>query len=259
MSFGEIDHFATMVAGCESINSGQPLTPDGKYAYAVLKLHATDMNAVAGQEGFLESIKNGANNVKEWIKKLINAILDFVFKGRKKVKEKDAEVDSQKPTLSAGTIQLQEKVAKIQSANKERSEKLSKAGLEYTSVIEKLLLETKECNEKAKEGFAEANLSNPPLMTRTIVELEQALKISRNGEILPTSTALSKAALASFDELDMLTTTLKKLVLQTDRIESPKILGDVSNKFTSLSDKISKLYYKLSDKMMQIHDNTRVV
>ena len=86
MSFGEVEHFATMLAGCESISNGNTTNTDAKYALSVLKLHANDAGLYAGQEGFLDSIKRGANNVKEWILKLIQAIRNW-FKGSKKEKE----------------------------------------------------------------------------------------------------------------------------------------------------------------------------
>lgn len=78
MSFGEVEHFGTMLSGCESINSGNALTADGQYAFAVLKVHANDAGLYAGNEGFLDAIKRGANNVYEWIKKMIRAIRDWI-------------------------------------------------------------------------------------------------------------------------------------------------------------------------------------
>lgn len=77
MSFGEVEHFSTMLAGCESINSGNALTPDGHYAFAVLKVHAQDEGLIAGQEGFLDSIKKGAQKTGEFFIKLFKAIRDW--------------------------------------------------------------------------------------------------------------------------------------------------------------------------------------
>lgn len=83
----EIDHYARIIMGCESINSvfanGGKLTEDGRYAQAVLKLHVEDAGDIAGTESFLDSFKKGAENVKEWIVKLVKAIRDFVT-GKKK-------------------------------------------------------------------------------------------------------------------------------------------------------------------------------
>lgn len=77
MSISDVEHFAIVLSGCESINHGDYKAPDSTYAQAVLKLHAQDAGFVAGQEGFLDSIKKGASNVKEWVLKLIKAITDW--------------------------------------------------------------------------------------------------------------------------------------------------------------------------------------
>lgn len=74
MSFSDVEHFATMVAGCEAINTGDRSSGDARYAFAVLKLHAVDFGAHAGQEGFLEGVKKGAANTLEMVKKLFEAI-----------------------------------------------------------------------------------------------------------------------------------------------------------------------------------------
>lgn len=94
MCFGEVDHFATMVAGCENISSGNILTLDGKYATAVLKLHAQPNNSIVhGNEGFIDTVKRGANSIKEWFLSLLKAIGNFLkeITGRnKRQREEDA-------------------------------------------------------------------------------------------------------------------------------------------------------------------------
>lgn len=74
MSYSDIDHFSSMVTGCESINQGMYRAPEARYASGVLRLHAQDLGVVAGQEGFLDSIKRGAQNVVKWVKQLMTAI-----------------------------------------------------------------------------------------------------------------------------------------------------------------------------------------
>lgn len=115
MSFGEIDHFATMLSGCESINAGGPLTSDGRYALEVLKLHANDAGYYAGQEGFLDVIRGAASNIKEWILSLIRAIRNW-FRSRKKptpaeLKEIEAASEFIKAQLHPDT-QLAEQLGK---------------------------------------------------------------------------------------------------------------------------------------------------
>lgn len=102
----DIEHYARIVSGCESINirlaGGSKLTEDGRYAQSVLCLHANDAGLYAGQEGFFEKVKEGAKNIKDWIMKLIKAIRDW-FKGSqvqnvdkmdKALKEVEAEVQN---------------------------------------------------------------------------------------------------------------------------------------------------------------------
>jgi hypothetical protein len=74
MSFSEVEHFSTILSGCESINAGGELTPNGHYASSVLKLHAQDEGLVAGQEGFTDAVKKGAKKTGEFVKKLFEAI-----------------------------------------------------------------------------------------------------------------------------------------------------------------------------------------
>lgn len=88
----DVQHFATIISGCESLQDrltyGTELSYEGAYAGAVMKLHAQDAGFVAGTEGFLDSIKRGATNVYEWIKKLIASIRDW-FRGSKVEQEVD--------------------------------------------------------------------------------------------------------------------------------------------------------------------------
>lgn len=91
MSGSFIEHYTTMVSGCESINGGDYNTPDAKYAFTVLQLHANDVGLYAGQEGFIDEVKKGAKSLGKWILQLINDILDgimFYFGGRNAVKAK---------------------------------------------------------------------------------------------------------------------------------------------------------------------------
>lgn len=81
MSYSDVEHYASMVSGCESLISGNVKSPNAVYALAVLQLHANDAGLYTGQEGFMDSVKAGAKNVKEWIKKLIQAIRDY-FKSK---------------------------------------------------------------------------------------------------------------------------------------------------------------------------------
>lgn len=95
MSFSDVEHFAEIISGCESINSGNHTAPEARYAFAVLKLHAQDnpdFHAHAGQEGFLDSVKAGAKATGEFIKKLFEAIKKWFASTFKSTKSKLASM-----------------------------------------------------------------------------------------------------------------------------------------------------------------------
>lgn len=77
MDLYDVEHYSTMLSGCESINKGDYKSDAAMYATAVLKLHANDAGLYAGQEGFLDAIKAGAKKTKEWLEKLLTAIKKF--------------------------------------------------------------------------------------------------------------------------------------------------------------------------------------
>lgn len=88
MNFNDVEHYATMLAGCESINTGNYKAEDAVYATTVLKMHANDAGLFAGQEGFLDAIKSGAKKTKDWIAALIKSITDWLSN-----KYRDAKVN----------------------------------------------------------------------------------------------------------------------------------------------------------------------
>lgn len=79
----EMDHFVTMVHGCENINThlktGCGLSYEGEYAFTVLKLHANDAGVYSGQEGFMDTIKQSAKNAKDFIELVIKTIIDAML------------------------------------------------------------------------------------------------------------------------------------------------------------------------------------
>jgi prophage DNA circulation protein len=80
MSFSDVEHYATMFSGCEAIGKRDYKHPDAVYASAVLQVHANDLGQYAGQEGFLDSVKKGAGNTKEFLAKMYAAIKEWFVK-----------------------------------------------------------------------------------------------------------------------------------------------------------------------------------
>lgn len=121
MNYSDIDHFSSMISGCESLIAGKH-TPDSVYAFTVLKLHAQDAGYVAGQEGFLDNVKKGAKNTKDWILKLLKAIRDFFFgSNRNKIKKLAADTEVAAKIIEKDTIKaiVPDSVPEIVKINKE--------------------------------------------------------------------------------------------------------------------------------------------
>lgn len=82
MELHDIEHFSRMVAGCESVSEhldcNVGMSEEGRYTYAVLQLHAQDEGLVEGTEGFMDSIKKGAQSAAKWIRAIIQAIKDYI-------------------------------------------------------------------------------------------------------------------------------------------------------------------------------------
>ena len=82
----DVVHYGRIISGLESvhehINYNAGIDTDGKYALAVLELHAGDEGEREGTEGFMDSVKRGASNLYEWIKKLIASIKNFIMGNR---------------------------------------------------------------------------------------------------------------------------------------------------------------------------------
>ena len=80
VNIDNLEHVFATLTGFESISNGDLESPDSVYAKTVLKLNGVDFKHRAGTEGFMSSVKAGAQKVYEMIKNFIKAIRDF-FKG----------------------------------------------------------------------------------------------------------------------------------------------------------------------------------
>lgn len=116
MSYSDIEHYSTMITGCESITHGNHKSPDGRYALTVLQLHAGDAGLYAGQEGFLDHIKKGAKTLKKWFLEFLKAIggfIDHLTGQNKRIKELEQEIERKKKEAKADKEQadaLEEKL-----------------------------------------------------------------------------------------------------------------------------------------------------
>lgn len=88
VDINDIGHAVRIMSGFESYMDNVD-TSDRVYAKTCLRLNGVDLNAVAGNEGFMESIKAGGKKMVEMIMNLLRQIRDtfFGFLGSKKDKE----------------------------------------------------------------------------------------------------------------------------------------------------------------------------
>ncbi len=80
VNIDNLEHVLSTLNGFESLSSGDLESPDSVYTKTVLKLNGVDFKHRAGTEGFMSSVKAGAQKVYEMIKNFIKAIRDF-FRG----------------------------------------------------------------------------------------------------------------------------------------------------------------------------------
>lgn len=163
MSFSDIEHFATVLSGCESINTGDRSSDDARYAFAVLKLHATDFSAHAGQEGFLDQVKKTAGNTKEWLIKLIKSIREFFF-GNNTSKFKKAKSETEAVVKDIEKIDSHPEAVigkSVPELIKNNAELAGKSGWpELSAVYNKLTPdEKKDAEDKLQKALAEDKLN----------------------------------------------------------------------------------------------------
>lgn len=74
-----MDHAINMINGFEALSLRDFDNLDAHYANTVLKLNDCDLNAIAGQEGFLSALKAGGKKLIEMIWNLLKKVKEFFF------------------------------------------------------------------------------------------------------------------------------------------------------------------------------------
>jgi predicted S18 family serine protease len=255
MSYSDIEHFSNMISGCENINAGDYKSGNSVYVLSVLKLHANDAGIYAGQEGFLDVVKKGTSNIKEWITKLINAILDFVIKGRKQLREAEEYSAKLQKEAEESERQINNEFANYKQISDTRNHRLSIEGSIFSEDIEKMINFILDYNSKIMDELEKAGVENLPNLTKTINSLQKALRISKEGDISKTLSSLRDASVDTFGDLEIITKILKSLSIDSPNTgKSAKILSGVSEKYASLSIKIGNLADKISEHKASIWD-----
>lgn len=257
MSCSDIEHFATIISGCESLTSGDLDNSNARYAFSVLKLHAQDEGFIAGKEGFADAVKKGAQALSKWIKALINAILDFCISGRKEARLAQAEserkerefVEKQKlesERLRKDLKHSEERVKKLEAdfeaKIKRRDERLASEAVKYTSKLEEALELVKSNNSAVIKEFEENNISNPPELTKCVRAIEKAIILSKKGDMTRTLAATYDIGIELYNDLDTIKEHLTKLLSKGDEVaKEAKLLSSLSDKYFKVSVGVNKL------------------
>lgn len=245
--FGEIEHLATMVTGCENLNlamSGKAqLNSDGNYAYAVLKLHVADMGSVAGNEGFLDGVKKTAGKVKEWLAALIKAIKEFLTGKKKTVKEQE---DETKAIKAKADKVVKEVVAKEPAKRTEWDKNMDKAVSGMDEGIKSLITKAEALKEQVGgEAFKEIGFESKEL-DHVIKLLKDAVKDAdpNNSNVWGLGAAFARAQSALSAEMGQLNDKLNTYTFARQDVtdeQRNKIGSAVSPKMTGYGELMGKL------------------
>lgn len=245
---GDIEHFATMISGCENINlamggKGQ-LNGDGHYAYAVLKLHVADMGSVAGQEGFLDGVKKTAGKVKEWLAALIKAVKNFLTGKKKTVKEQEDEQKEVK--AKADKVEKQIAAKKEPEVRNGWDKMMDQAVTGMEAGIKGLITKAEALKEQvAGEAFKEIGFESKNL-DHVIKLLQDAVKSANpeSSDVWALGAAYARAQSALSADMGLLNDKLNAYTFTRQDItdeQRNKIGGAVSPKLTSYGELMGKL------------------
>jgi len=209
MSLSDIEHCSSMLAGCESLLNGDTKTPDAVYAFTVLKLHASDAGFLAGQEGFVDSIKQGAKSFKEWIKKLITSIISFVTGKNKTIKELERDAAKKEKEYDQWLAKEKKKEKANDDKYLEQTFRLMKDGPKFIPMLESLIKKVKEQESKTVSEFEDLAIPHTPSLENTIKKLESAIKIAEDGDLTDLLKAIRHASGVSLDDVKKMTDVLK--------------------------------------------------
>lgn len=248
MTLSDVNHYAVMVSGCESINSMDYTSPDSKYAQSVLKLHANDLGFFAGQEGFLETVKKGASNIKEWALKLIKAIQDW-WKSRKAPKVDPNIIKRLSPE------QLQGLENKLHDTIVSLKGKIEIWNNKYNEII-------------SRPGFSTmlSELKQPTDFTKKIYDgLDDMMKIKHNDTNEPYDVLVSLGDFEhSAPNLDVLAEGLKYYIRRTEGKEGSEgtdnNIVSLANRtmvdLANVSESVSKYANKFREVLFEIERNS---
>lgn len=129
ISLGQSEHFETLLAGFENLQNGLSRDEyEDRYLRSCLALNGPDMHSVAGNEGFVDTVKTGAKKFYEMIKNFLKMIRDFLFGGWGK--KSDTAVAKAVAQAEVVSKELPKALNKAEPAVVEKIEKIAEEKLE---------------------------------------------------------------------------------------------------------------------------------
>ena len=157
VNIDNLEHVFDTLNGFESLSSGDLTSPDSVYAKTVLKLNGVDFKHRAGTEGFMSSVKAGAQKVYEMIKNFIKAIRDF-FKGVFGKKTKQAVANTIPEAEQAiKSIEGSLDKANVKETTKQEIEETIKSIKNTINQIEVTGVDKTAVEKKIEKLFSQAN------------------------------------------------------------------------------------------------------
>lgn len=226
MSYADIEHYATMVDGCEAITLGNYKTENARYAQTVLRMHANDMGLYAGNEGFLDNVKQGAAKVGEWVKKLIAAIRAWFTSSKKK----GAEIDSE---IKAAEAQVE----KLPADKKEEFKKKDEPRAKNLSSQAKGLLSKLDNIESQMKGGVFESLGHTVSLKSAKEMVEKAGEATKGS--LDVGSSYRRASARIGAEMEAISKALESA--KGEDAEKEKLAKAVAGKLTALAGIVNQI------------------
>lgn len=246
MSYSDIEHFATMVSGCESLTNGNPKSAEAGYALTVLKLHANDAGLYVGQEGFLDHVKKGAGNVKQWIIALVKAIKEYLTSAARRVDKAWKNLTTIKAVY--GKLSPEDK--------KKADDKLASAGTTLGKAIEVAVTKLKDAKEET-ESDAFGAIDFNPALEGVIHSMTEAFDAAEKGTVFLIAENL-KTSISKLDAVILATNNKLSSFVSgeetNEKSEAAKKVGAWVNKVGSVNENAVKLLESISGKVEQSLD-----
>lgn len=231
----DLNHYFNIVSGCEAITSGNRTSYESHYAFAVLKLHAQDVGLIAGTEGFLDHIKKGAKNIKDWIAKAIKAIWDFF---------KSPTVKDIEPKVKNIKRDYADWIKESQRANREPIEDLL-VGTHDTCLT---ILEPayKDISDSLKSSYSDWNL-----VKESLKDFPDMKQVADKLELLIKTIQDNKTNMRPLDKIKETFDYLKPLAERANKIHE-RLHKEVGDNYQSDAGKLSTKVFSFSGKLCSL-------